>query len=54
MATVKRYQINCSKCHHNFPVFAALYHTIDVEAWMKEKAGHARLQSLRGCVSQSS
>jgi hypothetical protein len=38
MATVKRYQINCSKCHHNFPVFAALYHTIDVDAWMKEKA----------------
>lgn len=41
MATVKRYQILCPKCHHHFPVFAALYHTVDVDSWMKEKAeGH--------------
>jgi hypothetical protein len=38
MATVKRYKIYCPKCHHHFPVFAALYHTIDADKWMKEKA----------------
>jgi hypothetical protein len=38
MATVKRYQIPCPKCHHNFPIFAALYHTVDVDQWIREKA----------------
>ena len=38
MATVKRYQILCQKCQHNFPVFAALYHNVDVDGWIKEKA----------------
>ena len=38
MATVKRYRIYCSKCSQHFAVFAALFHTIDAEAWMKEKA----------------
>ncbi len=37
MATVKRYHIICPKCHHNFPVFAALYHTIDVDQWLRER-----------------
>lgn len=38
MATVKRYQILCPKCNHHFPIFAALYHTVDVDHWIKEKA----------------
>ncbi len=37
MATVKRYQILCPKCSHSFPVFAALYHTIDVDQWLKDR-----------------
>jgi hypothetical protein len=38
MATVKRYQILCGKCHHHFPVFAALSHTVSVDTWAKEKS----------------
>lgn len=38
MATVKRYQIHCPKCNHNFPVFAALYYTVDVDKWIQEKS----------------
>ena len=38
MATVKRYGIFCQKCNHNFSVFAMLPHTVDVSAWMKDKA----------------
>jgi hypothetical protein len=38
MATVKRYSIYCPKCHHKFPVFAVLPHTIVIAAWIKEKA----------------
>ncbi len=38
MASVKRYRIYCHKCSHYFAVFAALYHTVDVAKWMKEKA----------------
>ncbi len=38
MATVKRYLIHCPKCNHEFPVFASLFHSIDVNAWMKDKS----------------
>lgn len=38
MATVKRYNIHCPKCQHNFPIFASLHHTIDVDGWIKEKS----------------
>ena len=38
MATVKRYRIHCPKCNQQFAVFAVLYHTVDAEQWMKEKA----------------
>jgi len=38
MATVKRYSIYCQKCHHKFPIFAVLPHTIVIDAWIKEKA----------------
>jgi len=38
MATAKRYSILCPKCHNHFPVFAALYHTIDIDQWVREKA----------------
>ncbi|MGH9839179.1 MAG: hypothetical protein ACREEM_10375 [Blastocatellia bacterium] len=38
MATVKRYLIFCPKCNHKFPVFATLPHTLDVDAWTKEKS----------------
>jgi hypothetical protein len=38
MATVKRYRVFCHKCRHHFAVFAALFHTISAEQWMKEKA----------------
>ena len=38
MATVKRYLIFCQKCNHEFPVFASLPHTLEVNDWMKEKA----------------
>ena len=38
MASVKRYRVFCQRCHHHFAIFAALYHTINVAAWTKEKA----------------
>jgi hypothetical protein len=38
MATVKRYLIHCPKCNHDFPVFASLFHSIDVNVWMKDKS----------------
>ncbi|MFN0087585.1 MAG: hypothetical protein ACKVX9_19500 [Blastocatellia bacterium] len=38
MATVKRYLIFCQKCNHKFSVFAALPHTVVVDAWVKDKA----------------
>jgi hypothetical protein len=38
MASVKRYQVYCSKCQHQFAVFAAIYHTVNVAQWLKEKA----------------
>lgn len=38
MATVKRYQILCAKCHHHFPVFAALSHSVSLDEWTKEKS----------------
>jgi hypothetical protein len=38
MATVKKYVIHCQKCDHDFPVFASLYHSINPDAWMKDKA----------------
>ncbi|MCI0337809.1 MAG: hypothetical protein L0226_09545 [Acidobacteria bacterium] len=40
MATVKRFSIFCSKCNQKFPVFAALHHSINVDAWVKEKASN--------------
>jgi hypothetical protein len=40
MATVKRYSIHCSKCTQNFPVFAMLPHSVDADAWMKDKAAN--------------
>jgi hypothetical protein len=40
MATVKRYSIFCSKCNHKFPIFATLHHSIDVDAWIQEKAAN--------------
>jgi hypothetical protein len=50
MATVKRYQILCAKCHHHFPVFAALSHTVSLDEWMK--IGEPRLVGLRRCSRQ--
>lgn len=38
MATVKRYNILCQKCHHKFPIFASLHHSIEVDGWLKDKA----------------
>lgn len=38
MATVKRYLIHCPKCNHDFSVFASLFHTIDFDSWVKDKA----------------
>lgn len=38
MATVKRFLIFCPKCNQKFPVFAALPHTVNVDAWTKEKS----------------
>ena len=38
MASVKKYTIYCSKCQQNFSVFASVYHTIDVDKWIREKA----------------
>lgn len=38
MATVKRYHILCPKCHRSFPVFAALYSTIDADQWLRDRA----------------
>jgi len=40
MATVKRYTVFCQKCNHKFPVFAVLHHSIDADAWIKEKANN--------------
>lgn len=40
MATVKRYSIYCQKCSQKFPVFAMLPHTIDADAWMKDKSNN--------------
>ena len=38
MASIKRYQIFCHKCRHHFAVFAAVYHTVNVAQWLKEKS----------------
>ena len=38
MATVKKYLIHCSKCTQDFSVFASLYHSINPDTWMKDKA----------------
>jgi len=38
MASVKRYQIFCHKCRHQFAIFAAICHTVDVARWLKDKA----------------
>ena len=38
MATVKRYQILCGKCHHHFSVFAAVSHSVSIDEWTKEKS----------------
>lgn len=40
MATVKKYVIHCDKCTQDFPVFASLYHNINPETWMKDKAAN--------------
>lgn len=40
MATVKRYNILCPKCHHHFPVFAALYYTVNLDNWIQERAAN--------------
>ena len=53
MATVKRYQILCPKCHHNFPVFAALYHTIDVDQWLKERGDSHDCKAYADAMSKS-
>ena len=38
MATVKRYNIFCSKCQHKFHIFASLHHLTDADSWVKEKS----------------
>jgi hypothetical protein len=38
MASVKKYNVFCSKCQQSFPIFASVYHTIDVDKWLREKS----------------
>lgn len=38
MASVKKYNIFCARCQQSFPIFASVYHTIEVDKWLKEKS----------------
>ncbi|HZS03476.1 MAG TPA: hypothetical protein VFD58_01255 [Blastocatellia bacterium] len=53
MASVKRYNIFCQKCQHNFPVFASVYHTIDVDKWVKEKADSHDCKSYADALAKA-
>ena len=53
MAVVKKYKVICRNCTEalSYYVFASLYHTINVKAWLNEKSANC---DCKGILDQQS
>jgi hypothetical protein len=55
MPSFKKYTIHCKNCPEptNYTVFASIYHTIDVDQWMRDKEQNCDCKAISDALAKA-